>query len=142
MEATSNRGHWPDLRRLGVCIAYGIGFALVYSVWVVLITRFPRGAAALDTIGISLARIIGLYFAGGVVGGTMVGLAWPLTRWRVGAGIVGYVAVLPFFASLALMDDAMREPAAFWFVVLVASLVGFFFAIWLWSDKHRQGAAR
>lgn len=129
---------WPSWTRIASCVAYGIGLAFLYSVWAVLITVFGRGAETLASIGISLKQLIASYLGGGAIGGAVVGLAWPVTRWRLGAGVVGYVAAIPAFAMISKGLVNAREPGAFWFVVLIGSLVGFFAAMWIWSDERRQ----
>jgi hypothetical protein len=125
-----------------MCVLYGVGFAIVYSAWALLITLAGQGRETLESAGLSLRQVIGIYFAGGVTGGIIVGLAGPLTRSRIGAGLVGYVAALPAFAMIAKGLADVREPAAFWFVVLLGSLVGFVAGMWIWADERarREGS--
>lgn len=43
----------------------------------------------------SFGTTLVLYLAGGVLGGALVGLIWPIRRWWVGRRILGWLAVLP-----------------------------------------------
>jgi MFS family permease len=75
-------------------IGWGLAFAVGFSLIALVSFAFgdPRQFAEM---GLAPATTLGAYAFGGVVGGTLVGLLRPLTRWRAGAGLVGIVACLP-----------------------------------------------
>jgi hypothetical protein len=72
----------------------GLIYGVCYSI-VALAIHFGSGGRALEAIGVSPLKLVVLYFVGGMVGGGLVGLMWPLTRARVGSIAVGSVGFLP-----------------------------------------------
>ena len=71
-----------------------------------------------------LVAIIATYFAGGIAGGAVVGLLLPLAQRRIGAAVVGVLAILPIalmtqFATLGLAPWHRNNAA----VVVVGSLL-------------------
>ena len=93
--------------------------AAYYSVFALVIYSL-QGAAAYDAYGLTLGKILLLYWAGGLVGGFMVGLLMPITRSRIGAALVGAVAAFPVFAgiSLSIYGSEME-----WGVVIICAVV-------------------
>lgn len=82
-------------------IAHGFGFAVLYSIFAVILYLLRRGA--FDRHGTSLGAVLSLYFAAGVVGGALVGALRPLTRSRLGSMVVGVVAMTPVFLGVGIL---------------------------------------
>lgn len=99
MRGVSERRFTKAKLLLGVL--WGLAAALITSVVAVAQYMITDGRA-FDTHGITLGKVIALYFIGGIVGGAIVGLLLPLTKWRLGASVVGMVALAPFYIGIAL----------------------------------------
>ena len=65
--------------------------AVFYSLYVSVVYLF-RGPRPFEGLGITFVGAVVLYFAGRAFAGAVVGVLWPLTRRRAGAGIVAGVA--------------------------------------------------
>ena len=93
-------------RRMGWGVSWGSAIASVFSAFAAL--QFAIHAAAmLAKYDLGLVAIIATYFAGGIAGGAVVGLLLPLAQRRIGAAVVGVLAILPIalmtqFATLGL----------------------------------------
>jgi hypothetical protein len=97
-------------------LAWGAGFAAAYSVYVILV-GILNGRAPFEAAGTSLARVVGVYWLGGLLGGTVFGLALPLTRTRGGAAIVGALAAFPVWCAIGLAV----EPVSRWLTTVPAN---------------------
>ena len=82
-------------------LGWGIGFAVVYTVIALLIwiTGGSEPFAANET---SLTTVLFSYWFGCVAGGAILGLLWPFRKYWAGAAIIGFLAVLPGVAFIAL----------------------------------------
>lgn len=115
----------------------GIFIATLFSVWAVAV-YLVSGGGAFERLGISFGATISIYFAGGIVGGLVVGLIWPLTRWWWGAAVVGVVGALPVYlmASVALDGDFLGG-------TILAIVVGGIVGLRSWSPppiSHSRGS--
>jgi len=120
-------------QRILYCIAFGVALATLFSVWVAVITVL--GSGAVEKAGFSLATMVATYYLGGLVGGLIVGVFWPLTQNVVGAALVGYVAALPFYVWVgAVVVDGGRSSPGYWPIVLISSTTGAAMGVWLWRD--------
>ena len=75
--------------------------AAVFSCYVAIIA-VARGSTHYDQYDLSLGAIIVTYFVGGVAGGAVVGVLRPLTKYFVGAALVGLVAALPLAMAVGV----------------------------------------
>ena len=134
----------PDIR-WGV--QYGMGFAILFSAYAI-IARITAGPTAFDRYHATLVSVVGIYFGGGLVSGTIVGLLRPLAKYAFGAALVGFLAALP----IALVIEKLSDDGASWnyidTVVVVVGSVGLGSLpalIWLQQSvnaKNRAGAPR
>jgi hypothetical protein len=107
----------PSLRgRIRSGLVWGAGFAAVYSAYVILV-GILNGGEPFEAAGTSLARVVGVYWLGGLLGGTVFGLALPLTRTRGGAAVVGVLAAFPVWCAIGLAV----EPVSGWFTTVPAN---------------------
>lgn len=96
----SNRS-WFAVRAL-FCVAAGVVFAILCSLWVGLIV-LVQGSGPFDRAGLSPLVAVGIYFLVGPLGGGLIGLMLPLARSMMGSIFVGFVGVLPLYGAFALL---------------------------------------
>jgi hypothetical protein len=83
-------------------IGQGVAFAAIASVAVTLF-EIPRWEIYRPHIWL----VVGSYFAAGISVGAVVGLLRQLTRWLIGAILVGIIAAVPFAVVLGMFSDNM-----------------------------------
>jgi hypothetical protein len=88
--------------RMLFCVAAGVVFAILCSLWVGLIVLL-QGTGAFDRAGLSPVACVAVYFLVGPLGGALIGLMLPLARSMIGYMFVGFVGVLPLYGSFALL---------------------------------------
>lgn len=122
------RAMWKNLRW---GIVSGLIFAALFSIWVAVLALL-RGSTRFEEYGVSLWRILESYFAGGICAGAVVGLARPLTKYRIGAAFVGILAAGPVALAIAIASDGMPRQwadgtwVAVWVIVLfLGPIVGY-----------------
>ena len=82
-------------RNIGWGVLYGLLFATLYSAAAVLIYLF-RGSEPFEANEVTLGSTVAVYFLGGILGGAIIGLLLPWTRWRIGSVIAGLPGCLGF----------------------------------------------
>lgn len=130
---------WPSRSRIEVCVISGMAMALLYSMWALLATAFGRGSATLSDVGVSLTEVIGSYWIVGIIGGALVGLSWPLTKWKVGAGALGSVVAFLLCAGIVGVSSIKHDAGLFWFVKVGGSIAGFLTGMVIWTQEKRGG---
>lgn len=80
-------------------VAIGVIAGTLLSIWVTAI-RIVAGPGAFTGLGATYPLVVLTYLASGVAGGVIVGLLWPLTRWRVGLVFVGFFVGVATFAGI------------------------------------------
>ena len=124
-------------------IALGLFVATGLSAWVTFL-RLTVGTAPFQRLETTYTATVALYYAGGLVGGALVGLLLPLRRSLWGAALLGMVGVFPLYfgvawtrataANAAFTLDNVAESA------LLAFLVGGAVGIWIWLDDNPQSS--
>lgn len=66
---------------------------------------------------VSVWNLSGAYLVGGALAGMAVGILYPMIRWRLGAAVVGVVALLPLSLSMARLFGEQGD------VALIAGIV-------------------
>jgi O-antigen/teichoic acid export membrane protein len=89
------------LRDLLWGLKWGFWFALFFSFVAVAMTLFT-GGEIIERQRISLTASIAIYVFGGFSGGIVLGLLRPLTKYRIGAALVGIVVMTPASILLGL----------------------------------------
>jgi len=119
-------------------IALGLFIATGFSAWVTFL-RLTVGTAPFDRLNTTYHATVELYYGGGLVGGTLVGLFLPLRRWPLGAALLGMLGVFPLYFGVALTTSG----AASTFTIhnlassaVLAFLVGGAVGIWSWLHDH------
>jgi hypothetical protein len=100
-----------------------------------------RGQAPFEAIGTSLGQVIASYFAGGILGGAMVGVLWPLARHREGAIVIGIVTafVVVAAARFASVGSFARWSSDIWVGTIIAAvLLGGLAANFFWNAHHSR----
>jgi hypothetical protein len=139
----ANRGRsLLDNIRWGV--SGGLFIAAAYCAWVIAV-YILRGSAPFDRLGITLRAALGTYVAVGIVGGLIVGLLRPLTKWRPGAYFVGLVAGT--FGASGVMAALSGPPTAWdfdeWVVVpIIAVAAAWVIGSELWKGSNTSRTSR
>lgn len=90
---------------VGLGITVGLVMAALTCVAAVIIYAL-RGPEAFTANGTTLPRAVVTYLAAGVLGGGVGGLLFPLTARSGGGAIVGALAAVPLYLSIALQLQA------------------------------------
>ncbi len=117
------------------CVIYGVGGGAAFSVWAVLLFLL-RGTDPFDEIQIGLGQAMIFYLAGGATGGLIVGLLWPLAKWRIGAYLVSILTffVLAFCMVVQLSGSPVVWDYSSWLAVpLLAIIFGLAFGNSIWK---------
>jgi hypothetical protein len=120
----------PVLGVLGGCI-----MATLFSGMAVMAYAIGDGQA-FDRLGVSLGSTLALYFAGGIVGGLLVGLLFPLTTWRWGSVVVGILAALPVYLGANLLIGLEDVMVGIFLATIVGGAVGY----QVWSPYQTSSA--
>lgn len=130
----------PFLGNLMKGLGLGVFVAIGLSAWVLLL-RTLAGTAPFDRLHTTLGATVLGYYKGGVTGGLLIGLAWPLHRWLIGYALLGILGVFPFyFFAPGGRDSAPLLSAENLATALLGALfVGTAIGVWVWSDDHPHG---
>lgn len=85
--------------RVLTAIKIGLGFGVLFSAWVALITLIG-GPEALRRYHVGLAELVAFYLGSGLVIGGIVGVLQPLTKTKLGAAVLGIIACFPMSIAL------------------------------------------
>lgn len=121
-----------DALVVGLVIA--TGFAILSVVlW------FSGARVRFESRGVSLHEVVGLYYAGALMGSILVGLCWPIHRRLLGSLVLGWIGVLPSYIGAAWLvapeGISSRIVVA---IALVALATGGGPASALWWQKRKQ----
>ncbi|HEY9514327.1 MAG TPA: hypothetical protein VIQ74_01510 [Gemmatimonadaceae bacterium] len=117
------------------CVVYGIGSASIFAAWVVFVYTF-RGPDALERVHVGLGPLLAFYMGAGVLGGLIVGLLWPILRWRLGAYFTSLVValILTFALVVTLFGNPAYWDRSHWITVLIMTVIfGLQFGNSLWK---------
>jgi hypothetical protein len=112
--------------------------ATALSVWVTLL-RVVSGTAPFDRLDTTYPTVVGLYYAGALAGGLVIGLAWPLRRWLFGSALLGVLGMLPLYLGVAYIESAPSQwltEESLTVAVLLAILVGAPVGTLVWFRDH------
>jgi hypothetical protein len=123
-------------------VTWGLRLALLFSAWVAFLMLANR-SLILRVSGVHPVnglQVIGIYVGGGIGGGIVVGLLRPLSRWALGAALLGLLAALPFAVGLAFLGSNFSRPDFDDVLpaLITAAVLGPSTALWLWG-RYRQG---
>ncbi len=88
----------------------GLSLASVLSAWVTLV-RLVAGTAPFTRAETTYPALLGLYYGGGLLGGLLIGLAWPLRKWLLGSAVLGVFGIFPLYFAALLMDSPRTQPS-------------------------------
>jgi hypothetical protein len=134
----------PMLKNLRWGVLSGIAFATLTSLWVGGLAIL-RGSVRFETYGLTIWQIMAVYFAGGVAGGAVVGLLRPVTKYRLGAALVGLVAAVPlaFAVEIALQGSPSHWGDLEWgFIKFFACVMGPAGGLIRWYQTYGRDASR
>jgi len=118
----------------------GLGFVVAagFTIWVTFL-RLTVGTRPFEHLDTTYSATVALYWAGGLVGGLLVGMLLPLRRWPWGAALLGMVGVFPLYFGVELTNSTVAS--AFTLDNLATSaflafLVGGSAGMWVWLDEN------
>ena len=85
--------------------AWGASWGAIFGVvcaCIALLQYLVRGAGFETRYQLTLPTLAVAYLGGCIVAGALVGLLLPLGKWRPGAALVGFLAILPVGAAIEL----------------------------------------
>jgi len=130
------------VRDLRNSVLKGIGLGLVvatgFTAWITFL-RLTAGTAPFERLDTTYAATAALYYAGGLVGGTIVGLLLPLRRSPWGSALLGMLGVFPLYFGVALTNSQRSQVFTLENVgrsAVLAFLVGGAVGVWSWLDDN------
>jgi hypothetical protein len=111
----------------------GLALACVYSAYVIVVASMQR-SIWLDGYGATVYELLLIYFAGGVIGGAVIGVLRPLNSNAAGGALIGALASVPFWVGTLIPVAGMptRWDKGDWIVLFIlvglGALVGLHFA--------------
>ena len=73
-------------------VVLGVSMGVLFCLVALLILLF-RGHQPFDANHVSVGRLLGAYLVAGALGGLIVGLMVPLTRWMPGAALMAFIVM-------------------------------------------------
>ena len=120
---TSNqRGSLISWTQVLKSATYGVVLGVLFAIWGA-VTYLLASSGGTRPFGLDLGTLFAFYTGNGLVGGILVGLMWPLMRWRMGALVIGAaVAALVMLGAGTLLYGSPRTwRHAHWFAFIVMS---------------------
>jgi hypothetical protein len=133
----ADRDDLPTWRRILAGLVGGFCYAVVLSV-IALVVTSARGAPVGER-PLELGAIVAGYFIGGLLGGSIVAVLWPLVTTRNRASLVTILAGAPLAKVLSDVANESRGSGSptDWFVVAgVAIIMGLIGGRYLWDYKR------
>ena len=111
-----------------VCSAVGVGSVLI------------SGPSALRPYHLSVAGMVALYLACGIVGGSVFGLLMPLGRTLVGSVFLGLLVAIPIAVLMAMVvaPDVAPGTGEFMWICAGVALLGPVAGAGLWIVNNRR----
>jgi hypothetical protein len=122
------------------CVIFGLGGGAAFAIWVLVLYAL-RGPQPFDEIGIGLGQALTFYLAGGAAGGLILGLLWPIAKWRIGAYVVSVFVctVLVFCMGVQVSGNPVTWDYSAWLAVPVLAIIfGLAFGRSIWKAASRQ----
>lgn len=114
----------PILERVRKCVEVGFGMGAVFSAWVALLAliQFSTTITTRNGTEVNVFAVMATYLLGGTAAGAVVGVLLPLTRWVVGAVVVGILAAVPVFFGVAVAGSGWPLTSEDMLVVVIVSV--------------------
>jgi len=121
-------------------IGFGLFAATVLTMWVSFL-HLRAGSGPFAALNVTYQEVVVGYYLGGLAGGLLIGLAWPLRRWMLGCLVLGVLGVFPMylFAPLNWTLLVTSPGAAILPSLIAATFLGGAVGAWAWSDDHPEG---
>jgi hypothetical protein len=129
----------PDTlgQRLRRFVRWGVYTAAVLSLTLIP-TLVRTGNRPIPGDRITPFQIAIVYVLAGIIGGSLVAFLYPLSRWFLGAFLLGAVATTPVFVGLGFLTSANEPSSATWIIAGVGTFfVGGSLGTLVWSTAHR-----
>jgi hypothetical protein len=92
------------LQRIVKLCGWGAVMGCIFATWVIILA-VVQGSLDVRIRGREEVNVLvaaAVYIGGGGIAGAIVGLLYPLARWRLGAVLVGITALTPFALGIGL----------------------------------------
>lgn len=100
-------------------LVVGVGLSLVSAGAFVLGGGYREaGEAAV------LVKVVAAFLVSGPLAGLTAGLLYPLARWRIGAAVIGGLAMIPIVAALSVFTDGGIDWRSLDDILVPALIVG------------------
>jgi Ca2+/Na+ antiporter len=96
------------IRDSKLSIVIGVAMGALFCVLALLIFLF-RGRQPFDANHVSVVRLLAAYLFAGALGGLVVGVTLPLTRWMPGAALMGFLVMFVVWFVVGL-SMSPQEP--------------------------------
>ena len=111
-------------RNMVIGLRTGLLLGAIFSAWAGVMFLMNGGRPMERYNNVTFIEVAGGYLFGGAVGGVIIGALYPLVRYKVGALLVGMLAVLPFaVAVMGSLQGFSPWTGGHTFVVCVMTLV-------------------
>ena len=95
----------PWLVRVRAAVRVGLAYAAFFGILAAVLTQF--GGESSDR-PLSLPVILAAYIIGGILTGVVAGSGRHLTRWPLGAMLIGVIGAIPAFLTILLLLPLLR----------------------------------
>jgi hypothetical protein len=83
--------------------------------------------------------LVAFYYVGGLVGGLLIGFAWPLRKWLLGSVVLGIMGIFPLYLGAVLMNAPRSQLLTAENIgtgLLLSCLAGGPIGLWSWLDSN------
>jgi hypothetical protein len=128
----------PFVRNIAKGVGIGLFIATGFTAWITFL-RLTSGTQPFDRLQTTYSATVALYYGGGLIGGLLVGLLWPLHRWPLGSALLGILGVFPTYFGVEVTRTTHTSPFTLDNVAksaVIAFLVGGALGISIWLDDN------
>lgn len=113
---------------------FGLGLAVLYSAWVLVLATVTGWGAFVAENGIHPLTLVLAYLGGGLAGGAVGGGCISVLPGWGGAMVTGPLAALPVFLSFCLLDEgpAARCLGDVWLICVILGIPGGLIVYVMW----------
>ena len=122
-------------------IGTGLGVATLLTAWITFL-RITVGAAPFTANETTYSATVAVYYAGGAIGGLLVGVFFPLRRWVFGYAILGMLAAFPVYLGVALASTSrsnLLSDENLFFAIFASVTAGGAAGILWYLKDHKTG---
>ena len=88
-------------------LRWGLLFATAFSLWV-LAASLLRGSFDWPQYGTTTWGVVAAYYVAALIGGTAVGILRPLSNWRIGTFVLGWIVGSLVYGAVAVVTGIAK----------------------------------